>query len=326
MSFERPRRNRKSAPIRELLAETCLTSSHLIYPVFVCDGQGVQEPIRTLPGQYRWSLDLLTKKIGEWQKLGLKHFALFPKIEESLKDSHGKESLNDHGLLARTIKTLKNDHADIVLYGDVALDPYSSDGHDGIVRKTSRGVEILNDESVEILARMALKQAQWGVDWVAPSDMMDGRIRAIRALLDREGFSHTNILAYSAKYASSFYGPFREALDSAPKSGDKKTYQMDPRNRREALREVRLDVSEGADMVMVKPGLPYLDVISDIKTHVDVPVAAYNVSGEYAMIKFAAEAGALDEKTAMMECLISLRRAGADAILTYFAVDAASIL
>jgi len=327
MPSERPRRNRRSAAIRELLAETCLTSSHLIYPVFVCEGKSVEEPIKTLPGQSRWSVDLLSKQISEWKKLGLKHYALFPKIEDKLKDPYGKESQNENGLLARTIKTLKDAHPDIVLYGDVALDPYSSDGHDGIVRKNKNGIiEILNDESVELLAKMALKQAEWGADWVAPSDMMDGRIGAIRTLLDQHGYTDTGILAYSAKYASSFYGPFREALDSAPKAGDKKTYQMDPRNHREALREVKLDVNEGADMVMVKPGLPYLDILADIKASVDVPVAVYNVSGEYAMIKFAAQAGALDEQAAMMECLISFRRAGADAILTYFAPAAAKLL
>lgn len=326
MSIERPRRNRRSAAIRELLAETCLTSSHLIYPVFVCEGRGVEEPIKTLPGQSRWSVDLLSRQISEWKKLGLKHYALFPKIEERLKDPHGTESQNENGLLARTIKTLKDAHPDIVLYADVALDPYSSDGHDGIIHKTKNGIEILNDESVEILAKMALKQAEWGADWVAPSDMMDGRIGVIRQRLDENGFTNTGILAYSAKYASSFYGPFREALDSAPKAGDKKTYQMDPRNRREALREVRLDLAEGADMVMVKPGLPYLDILADIKASVDVPIAVYNVSGEYAMIKFAALAGALDEQAAMMECLISFRRAGADAILTYFAPSAAKLL
>lgn len=326
MISERPRRNRKSAAIRELLAETCLTSSHLIYPVFICDGKSVEEPIKTLPGQSRWSVDLLSKQISEWKKLGLKHYALFPKIEDRLKDPRGKESLNDNGLLARAIKTLKDAHPDIVLYSDVALDPYSSDGHDGLVQTVKGEVQILNDESVEILSHMAVKQAEWGADWVAPSDMMDGRIGAIREALDQSGYHNTNILAYSAKYASSFYGPFRDALDSAPKAGDKKTYQMDPRNRREALREVRLDLQEGADMVMVKPGLPYLDILADIKASVDVPVAVYNVSGEYAMIKFAALAGALDEEKAMMECLISFRRAGADAILTYFAVAAAKLL
>lgn len=319
---QRPRRNRKNQQIRDLTAETHLLPQHLIYPVFVCEGSNVDSPIKTLAGQSRWSPDLLSKKVAQWKKLGLTHFALFPQIAEDKKDSRGSEALNDHGLLANTIKRLKDDHADICLITDVALDPFSSDGHDGIVENG----RILNDESVEVLAEMSLKQAEWGAEWVAPSDMMDGRIGAIRKKLDQAGYTETNILAYTAKYASSFYGPFRDALQSAPKFGDKKTYQMDPRNIKEAVREAKLDLSEGADMIMVKPGLPYLDVIARLKRISDVPVAAYNVSGEYAMIKAAAAAGALDENRAVLEVMTSFRRAGADAILTYFAPQVAELL
>ncbi len=320
----RPRRLRYHEALREMVAETHLSSSQLIYPVFVCSGNNLEEPIRSLPGQSRLSPDLLSKKISHWKSLGLKHYALFPKIEENKKDSFGTESLNDNGLLPQTIKRLKDDHPDICLYGDIALDPYSSDGHDGIV--DAKTGEILNDETIELLAQMAVKQAQWGIDWVAPSDMMDGRIAAIRNHLETTGHYDVGILAYSAKYASAFYGPFREALDSAPKSGDKKTYQMDPRNRREAWREALLDIEQGADMVMVKPGLPYLDIVADLKAKSSVPVAVYNVSGEYAMIKFAEQAKALDGKKTMMECMYSFRRAGADVILTYFAPEVAEFL
>jgi porphobilinogen synthase len=319
---KRPRRNRKNSAMRELVAETTLSVENLVYPVFICDGLGISHPIRTMPGQNRTSVDILCKQIHEWKGLGLKHYALFPQIEENLKDRFGKEALNENGLLANAIRQIKDQHPDINLITDVALDPFSSDGHDGLVENG----EILNDESVEILCEMALCQAKWGADCVAPSDMMDGRVGAIRKALDSEGLFNTSIIAYSAKYASSFYGPFREALNSAPKSGDKKTYQMDFRNSREALLEVELDIEEGADMVMVKPGLSYLDIICKIKERFQVPVAAYNVSGEYAMIKAAASLGALNENNAMMEMLFSFRRAGADAIFTYFAPQAAKLL
>jgi porphobilinogen synthase len=305
-----------------MIAETTLSPSHLIYPVFVMEGSGKKEPLSLLPGQFRYSLDQLEIEVKNWMNLGLRHFALFPAIANEKKNRFGTESLNENGLLATTIKKLKDQFPGIGLIGDVALDPYSSDGHDGLVENG----EILNDASVELLAQMAVAQARWGVDWVGPSDMMDGRVAAIRQALDQEGFSQTSILAYTAKFASSFYGPFRQALASAPKAGDKKTYQMDFRNSREALREARLDVEEGADMIMVKPGLPYLDIIKSLKDNFDIPIAAYNVSGEYAMIKFAAEKGALDETAAMMECLTAFRRAGADAILTYFAPQAAELL
>jgi porphobilinogen synthase len=320
--LQRPRRNRKNEGVRELVAETHLNVSQLIYPVFVCEGSNLESPIKTLPGQSRWSPDLLSKQIKNWKNLGLNHYALFPQIPDNKKTPDAREALNAKGLLAQTIKRLKDDHPEINIIADVALDPFSSDGHDGLVKNG----KILNDESVAVLAEMAVKQAEWGADWVAPSDMMDGRIGAIRKALDLAGFSETNILAYSAKYASSFYGPFRDALGSAPKSGDKKTYQMDPRNSREALREVRLDIAEGADMVMVKPGLAYLDIIAKIKAVSSVPVAAYNVSGEYAMVKAAAAIGALDENRAVMETAHAFRRAGADVILTYFAVQLAQLL
>lgn len=320
--LKRPRRNRKSQAIRDLIAESHLSSRQLIYPVFICEGSKIVSPIKTMPGQDRMSVDVLCERLHRWKDLGLRHLALFPQIAENLKDPYGKEALNDNGLLPKTLKKLKDTHPDISLITDVALDPFSSDGHDGVVQNG----QVLNDVSVEILAAMAVKQAQWGADWVAPSDMMDGRIGAIRKALDSKGFTETSILAYSAKYASSFYGPFREALNSAPKSGDKKTYQMDPRNAREALLEMQLDVEEGADMVMVKPGLPYLDILTRLKAQSPVPVAAYNVSGEYTMIKAAAAMGALDEDRAILETLMSFRRAGADAILTYFAPQAAQLL
>jgi porphobilinogen synthase len=318
----RPRRNRKNQAIRDLVAETSIEVGNLIYPVFVSEGSNLEQPIQLMPGQSRLSADILSKKIHAWKKLGLKHYALFPQIPDSKKDSRGSECLNENGLLPETLKRLKDDHPEITIITDVALDPFSSDGHDGLVIDG----KIVNDDSVKVLTEMAVKQAAWGADWVAPSDMMDGRIGAIRKALDESGFLETNILAYSAKYASSFYGPFRDALQSAPKFGDKKTYQMDPRNINEALREVQLDIDEGADMVMIKPGLPYLDVISRIKEISSVPVAAYNVSGEYTMIKLAAKAGAIDEKRAIIETMISFRRAGANAILTYFAPEMAEIL
>lgn len=320
--LQRPRRNRKNQGVRELVAETHLNTAQLIYPVFVCEGSNIESPIKTLPGQSRWSPDLLSKQIKEWKKLGINHYTLFPQIPENKKTSDAREALNDSGLLPQVVKRLKDDHPEINLFTDIALDPYSSDGHDGLVQNG----EILNDETVAVLAEMSVKHAEWGTDWVAPSDMMDGRIGAIRRALDSAGYTKTNILAYSAKYASSFYGPFRDALQSAPKSGDKKTYQMDPRNSREALREVKLDIAEGADMVMVKPALAYLDIILKIKNISSVPVAAYNVSGEYAMIKAAAATGSLDEKRAILETAYAFKRAGADVILTYFAPDLAKLI
>ena len=320
--INRPRRLRSTASIRDMVAETSLEARHLIYPVFICEGQSQTQPIATMPGQLRLSLDELIKRIPGWQSCGLTSFALFPKIPDSLKNSRASECLNPNGFLPQTIQRLKDKFPDITLITDVALDPYSSDGHDGIVSKG----EILNDETVEILAQMAVVQAQAGADFVAPSDMMDGRVRAIRKALDSASLQKTGILAYSAKYASAFYGPFRDALESAPRHGDKKTYQMDPRNSREALREVKLDLHEGADMVMVKPALSYLDVIAKVKQISTVPVAAYNVSGEYSMVKAAASLGMIDETKVMVEILTSIRRAGADVILTYHAPEMAGWL
>jgi porphobilinogen synthase len=318
----RPRRNRRTPAIRSLVRETTLTPGHLIWPLFVCEGRRRREPIASMPGVARLSRDLLVKEARRAVDLGIPAVALFPALPAARKDKTASESLNPDGLLQQTIRALKDAAPSLAVITDVAMDPYSSDGHDGYLE---RG-EILNDRTVEILAAMAVAQAEAGADLVAPSDMMDGRIGAIRRALDAAGHPHTGILAYSAKYCSSFYGPFREALDSAPRRGDKKTYQMDPANAREALREVRLDVAEGADIVMVKPALPYLDVIAAVRAAVDVPVAAYQVSGEYAMITSAAEAGRLDGRAAMLESLVSIRRAGADMILTYFARAAAEAL
>ena len=320
---QRPRRNRVSAAIRGLACETELSPAHFILPLFVCDGKNNRIAIKSMPDQFRLSRDLIVKECREAAKLGISAVALFPALSGKFKDKTATESLNPNGLLQQTVKAIKDAVPEIAVVTDVAMDPYSSDGHDGYVNEKN---EIENDRSVEILCGMAVAQAQAGADIVAPSDMMDGRVGAIRRALDESGFSQTGILAYSAKYASAFYGPFRDALDSAPRSGDKKTYQMNPANVREAIREVQLDVAEGADIVMVKPALPYLDVIRAVRESVNVPVAAYNVSGEYSMIKAAAQNGWLDEEKCMMEALLSIRRAGADVILTYFAKAAAKVL
>ena len=308
--------------MRSLVRETILSPSNFILPLFVMEGKNEKVAIRSMPGIFRLSRDLIVAEAKRALKLGIPAVALFPVISEKQKDRLAKESKNPNGLLQKTIRDLKSAVPEITVITDVAMDPYSSDGHDGVVKNG----KILNDETLPILAAMSVAQARAGADMVAPSDMMDGRIGCIRKALDDAGFTETGILAYSAKYASSFYGPFREALDSAPKHGDKKTYQMDPANHREALREVMLDVEEGADMVMVKPALPYLDIISDIRASVDVPVAAYHVSGEYAMIKAAGKLGWLDADKAMMESVLSIKRAGADAILTYAAMELAQAL
>jgi porphobilinogen synthase len=320
--LSRPRRNRRTASLRALVRETELTPAHFILPLFVAEGRNQRTPIRSMPGIDRLSRDLIVKEAKRALSLGIGCVALFPVIRESLKDALASSSTFDDGLLQNTIRDLKNAVPELTVITDVAMDPYSSDGHDGLVY----GGKILNDESLPILAAMALSQARAGADIVAPSDMMDGRVGYLRRSLDAEGFTDVGILAYTAKYASSFYGPFREALDSAPKHGDKKTYQMDPANRREALVEAELDVREGADMVMVKPALAYLDVIAAVKAAVNVPVAAYHVSGEYAMVKAAGQWGWLDADAAMLESLMSIRRAGADAILTYAAMDTAQRL
>ena len=320
---QRPRRNRRTDAVRRLVREGAISPAHFILPLFVCEGRNRRTPIASMPGQFRLSRDLVVKEARAAWKLGIPAVALFPALPDRLKDKVATESLNPDGLLQQTVRALKDALPGLCVVTDVALDPYSSDGHDGYVNE--RG-EIENDTTVEILARMAVAQAQAGADIVAPSDMMDGRVGAIRAGLDQAGHTGVGILAYSAKYCSAFYGPFRDALDSAPRHGDKKTYQMDPFNVREAVREVRLDVAEGADMVMVKPALPYLDVIRAVREAVDVPVAAYNVSGEYAMLKAAAAQGWLDEDRCLLESLACIRRAGADVILTYFAAQAARLL
>jgi porphobilinogen synthase len=317
--ISRPRRNRKSASIRDLTQETWLSPKNFVMPLFLTEKNGAKEPILSLPGQFRYGPDLLIEKASEVLALGIPGIALFPKIPDHLKDPMGKESANPDGLLPRTVRSLKKSLPDLTVITDVAMDPYSSDGHDGIFFEG----KILNDETLSVLGQMALVQARAGADYVAPSDMMDGRVAYIRAVLDQGGFSDVGIISYSAKYASCFYGPFRDALDSTPKTGDKKSYQMNPANRREALREICLDQEEGADLILIKPALSYLDIISLAKEVCDVPVAAYNVSGEYAMIKAASEKGWLNERAAVLETLLSIKRAGADVIFTYWAMDAA---
>lgn len=318
----RPRRLRKSSAIREIVKETSLRPEQFIWPLFVTEGKNQKIAVNAMPGVHRLSKDLIIKAASEAWDLGIRAIALFPHIEENKKDEFATESKNPKGLLQLTVQELKKNIPELCVITDVAMDPYSTSGHDGFVKDG----EILNDETLVILTDMALCQAQAGADFVAPSDMMDGRVGHIRDALDEAGFKNVGIISYSAKYASSFYGPFRDALDSAPKFGDKKTYQMNPANRKEAVREALLDISEGADIVMVKPALSYLDIISDIKSAVTVPVAAYNVSGEYAMIKTMAEKGLLDHDRALLEVLGSIHRAGADLIFTYHAMEAALLL
>jgi len=318
----RPRRLRHTEGLRRMVREHSLRVEDLIYPLFVMEGEGQREAIPSMPGCYRYTLDLLLEEVQAAHQLGIGAIALFPLIPYDQKDNAGTESYNPDGLIPRAVRAIKQTVPNILVITDVALDPYSSEGHDGIVQDG----KILNDETVAILVKQALVQAEAGADFVAPSDMMDGRVGTIRKALDAEGWINVGILAYSAKYASAYYGPFRDALDSAPKFGDKKTYQMDAANSREALKEVELDMAEGADIVMVKPALAYLDIIYQIKRHTHLPVAAYNVSGEYAMIKAAAEQGWIDEKKVVLETLTSMKRAGADLILTYFARDVAELL
>lgn len=321
--YDRPRRNRKSDFVRQMIKENQVGVNDLIAPLFFIDGQNEKVEIASMPGQFRYTIDLLVKEVKELQSLGIKCVSLFPAVEEKLKTKCASESFNPDGLNQIAIKAVKDACPDMMIMTDIALDPYSSDGHDGIVSESG---EILNDETLEILAKMAQAQAKAGTDIVGPSDMMDARVKVIRESLDSEGYKNTSIMSYTAKYASSFYGPFRDALDSAPKAGDKKTYQMDFSNSKEALRELYLDESEGADIVMVKPGISYLDIIAKLKEHSNLPVAAYNVSGEYAMVKAAAQKGWLDEQSIMIEMLTSFKRAGADIILTYFAKDMAKYL
>jgi porphobilinogen synthase len=320
----RPRRNRKSQVIRDMVQETRLTTYDFIFPLFLIEGQNQAVEVASMPGIFRYSPDRIIDEIGQCVELGIRSFAPFPSINDALKDRLARESANPEGLYLKTVADIKRQFPEVVLMTDVAMDPYSSDGHDGVVDADSG--EILNDASLEVLGQMALAQARAGADIIGPSDMMDGRVAWIRDVLDSNAFSHVSIMSYTAKYASAFYGPFRDALDSAPKRGDKKSYQMNPANRREALRELALDEQEGADMVMVKPALSYLDVIRDVKAHTNLPVTAYNVSGEYAMVKAAAQKGWLDGEKTMLEVLLSIKRAGADAILTYFAKEAAAVL
>jgi porphobilinogen synthase len=319
------RRNRilrQSQAIRDLVTETKLSANDFIVPLFIIEGSNESSEISSMPGYYRRSVDLTVKEVKELWTMGLKSVLLFVKSKDELKDNKGTEALNPNGLMQRSIKAIKDAVPEMLVMTDVALDPFSSYGHDGIVENN----EIVNDATVEVLAKMSVSHAQAGADFVAPSDMMDGRIAAIRQALEENNFTKTGIMSYSAKYASCFYGPFRDALDSAPGFGDKKTYQMNYANRIEAIKETLMDIEEGADIVMIKPALSYLDIIREVKNAVDIPVSAYNISGEYAMIKAAAKMGWLDEDKAILETLTSIKRAGADLIATYFAKQAVQLI
>jgi porphobilinogen synthase len=323
----RNRRLRTNEAIRSLVRETIISPNDFLVPLFVVEGKGIKDEIASMPNYFRFSLDLLEAEIKLLWSMGLKSVLLFVKVPENLKDNNGTEAFNPNGLMQRAIKTVKNACPDMLVMTDVALDPYSIYGHDGIIENG----KVINDETTEVLAEIALSHAKAGADFVAPSDMMDGRISVMREALEDEGFTDTGIMSYSAKYASAFYGPFRDALDSAPVDAkdipkDKKTYQMDYANRFEAIRETQMDIEEGADIVMVKPGIAYLDIVREIKNEVDVPVAIYQVSGEYAMIKAAAEKGWLDHNAVMMEQLIAMKRAGANIIASYFAKDVVNLL
>ena len=327
MILRRNRRLRTTEAMRSLVRETIISPNDFIVPLFIVEGKGVKEEIASMPNYYRFSLDLLKAEVKDLWSMGLKSVLLFVKVPDHLKDNEGKEALNPNGLMQHAIKTIKDTCPEMIVMTDVALDPYSQYGHDGIVANG----EIVNDPTNDFLAKMGLSHAQAGADVVAPSDMMDGRILAMRTLLEEEGMHNTGIMSYSAKYASAFYGPFRDALDSAPVDlknipKNKKTYQMDPANRAEALKETLMDIDEGADIVMVKPGLCYLDIVRDIREVVDVPVAVYQVSGEYAMLKAAAEKGWLDHDAVMMEQILSIKRAGATLIASYFAKDVVKLL
>lgn len=319
---KRPRILRATPAIRSMVAETVLTPNDFIAPLFIDEGENVQTEIASMPNYYRRSLDLTVKEVKELWSMGIKCVLLFIKCRDELKDNTGKEAWNKNGLMQRSIKAIKDAVPEMYVMTDVALDPYSSYGHDGIVEKG----EIVNDPTVEALVKMSISHAEAGADMVAPSDMMDGRIGAIREGLEQNNFTKVGIMAYSAKYASCFYGPFRDALDSVPGFGDKKTYQMDYANRIEAVKEALMDVEEGADIVMVKPGLPYLDIVREVKNAVEVPVSVYNISGEYAMIKAAAKMGWINEEKAIIETLTCIKRAGADLIATYFAKDAVKLI
>lgn len=315
--FQRPRRNRKSEAIRAMVEETKVTADDLIFPLFLIEGKNQKSEIGSMPGIFRLSADLMLREIEECLKLGIRVFDIFPAVEDQWKDKTATKSYDANFFYLKALREIKKQFPEACIMTDVAMDPYSSDGHDGLVKDG----RILNDETLEILGRMALAQAETGIDILGPSDMMDGRIGHIRKVLDENGFTEVSIMSYTAKYASGFYNPFRDALDSAPKFGDKKTYQMNPANRREALIEVELDTAEGADFLMVKPALAYLDIIRLLRDNSSLPVAAYNVSGEYSMVKAAAQKGWLDGDRIMKEILLSIKRAGADVILTYFAKE-----
>ena len=315
--LRRPRRNRKSEVIRNMTEETTLSLKDMIFPMFLVDGRNKKVEVSSMPGIYRFSIDLMLKEIESCMKLGIMAFDVFPAYPESLKDTKATQSYNPETFYLKALREIKRTFPELCLMSDVAMDPYSSDGHDGLVKDG----KILNDETLEILARMSLAQAEAGVDILGPSDMMDGRVGYIRGVLDENGFSETSIMSYTAKYSSAFYGPFRDALDSAPKFGDKKTYQMNPANSQEALIEADLDMEEGADFLMVKPALAYLDIIKLLSENYPLPIAAYNVSGEFSMIKAAGEKGWLDSDRAMLESLLSIKRSGAKIILTYFAKE-----
>ena len=325
--IKRNRRLRTNQAIRSLVRETIISPNDFLVPLFVVEGKGVKEEITSMPNYYRYSLDLLQEEVKELWKLGLKSVLLFVKVPDNLKDNKGTEAINPNGLMQRAIKAVKNACPEMLVMTDVALDPYSVYGHDGIIENG----KVINDESVEVLTEMSVSHIEAGADFVAPSDMMDGRILSIREAFEDEGYTDAGIMSYSAKYASAFYGPFRDALDSAPVDSqdipkDKKSYQMDYANRFEAIRETEMDIDEGADIVMVKPGLCYLDIVREIKNEVDVPVAVYQVSGEYAMLKAAAEKGWLDHDAVMMEQITAIKRAGADIIASYFAKDVVKLL
>ena len=320
--MRRPRRNRTTAAIRDLVQETRLNSNDFILPLFLLEGSKKKSEVQSMPGIFRLSEDLMLKEIEECLSLGIKGFDVFPVVDESYKDKRATKSYDPDFFYLKSLSRIKEEFPEALIITDVAMDPYSSDGHDGIVEDG----KILNDETLDILGQMALAQAETGVDMIGPSDMMDFRVGYIRNVLDENGFTDTGIMSYTAKYASAFYGPFRDALDSAPKFGDKKTYQMNPANAKEALLEAELDFTEGADVLMVKPALAYLDIIQRLKSNFNIPISAYNVSGEYAMIKAAGEKGWLDPEKAMLESLLSIKRAGADMILTYFAKEASVVI
>ena len=320
--INRNRRLRTSETLRNLIRENTITANDFLVPLFIIEGKNKKQEIKSMPNYFKMSIDLILKEINILHVLGLKSVLLFAQVEGNLKDNYGTEAINKNGLMQRAIKSIKNKFPDILIMSDVALDPYSSYGHDGVVEN---GV-IVNDITNDILAKMSLTHIEAGADFVAPSDMMDGRVKSIRTILEKEGYHDAGIMSYSAKYASSFYGPFRDALDSKPGFGDKKTYQMDIGNREEAINEVRSDIEEGADIVMIKPGISYLDIIRDIKNNFNIPISAYQVSGEYAMIKAASKNGWIDENQTILETSIAFKRAGANFIASYFAKDVITLI